>query len=474
VRYPVPKLSSRQDLTDAKVAAFKRGLKRVEYPDTQVPGLRVIVQPSGLKVWAVRTRKSGKFEKITLGAVAKYNVEQARDKAREAIKQRSQKAGSDAAPDAPANGASAAALADDASTAIAAQPVALDVGAALAVLQARFPQLGTAIAALIPADAPPTAPESEPEPETAEPTFGECWTAYLADPETLKLRTLARRKKWADKHILPVWRDRAIKTITQQGDVRPIIKAAAERGVAACNESIAFLSAFFNWCALANHAYIATDASPAKGFQKSEPNNRKRALTDAEIKTFWNGCTAYAGDADFGRVFGPYCKMLLLTGARRTEVSAMEYAEIDFAERLWTIPGERTKNGLPLAVYLTDLMLAVLNSVPKVKGSPFVFTTDGDAPISGFSKGKTELDALTPIAVDWTLHDLRRTFVSGCNSLRVIKGEVVEKCVNHISGKLAGVAGIYNVYAYLPEKTEAWKLWSNRVASLARGRRDNR
>jgi len=448
----MPDYSRRQELTDPKVKSLKAGLARVEYPDTQVPGLRVIVQPSGSKVWALRTRASGKLEKITLGPVAKYNVEDARNKARETIRERSPKEGADAAPITQA----APALPAAPVVAVAARP---DVATLVAQLQALVPDAATAIAALIPS--PPTVPEIT---ET-DPTFGECWNAYLIDPETMKLRTLARRKKWADKNILPIWRDRPIKTITQQGDVRPIIKAASERGVAARNEAIAFLSAFFNWCMLADHAYIATDASPAKGFQKSEANSRERALIDAEIKTLWSGCDAYASGDDFGRVFGPYCKLLLLTGARRTEVSAMEYAEIDFAERLWTIPGDRTKNGLPLAVYLTDQMLAVLNSVPKVKGSPFVFTTDGDTPISGYSKGKADLDALTPLP-DWTLHDLRRTFVSGCNSLRVIKGEVVEKCVNHISGKLAGVAGIYNVYAYLPEKTEAWKLWSEHVATI--------
>jgi integrase len=444
----MPDYSRREDLTDTKVKSLRAKFVRAEYPDTQVPGLRVIVQPSGSKVWALRTRASGKSEKVTLGPVAKLNVEEAREAARKAIKERRPKTGSDATPGrSPAGDAAQAA------------PEGPDVAALIAQLEALVPGAATAIAAFIPADAPPTPPEIT----EAEPTVGFCWNAYIADPETAKLRTLARRKKWADKNILPVWRDRPIKSITQQEDVRPIIKAAAERGVAARNEAIAFLSAFFNWCTLADQAYITI--SPADGFQKSEPTVGKRALIDAEIKTLWIGCDAYASSDDFGRVFGPYCKLLVLTGARRTEVSAMRFDEIDFAERLWTIPSERTKNGLTLAVYLTDAMLAVLNSVPKVKGSPFVFTTDGETPISGYSKGKADLDALTPLP-DWTLHDLRRTFVSGCNSLRVIKGEVVEKCVNHMSGKLAGVAGIYNVYAYLPEKTEAWKLWSEHVENL--------
>jgi hypothetical protein len=46
------------------------------------------------------------------------------------------------------------------------------------------------------------------------------------------------------------------------------------------------------------------------------------------------------------------------------------------------------------------------------------------------------------------------------------------KCLNHQPRNLKGVARIYNRYAYAKEKEAAWKLWSNHVASLAKGRRD--
>jgi hypothetical protein len=49
---------------------------------------------------------------------------------------------------------------------------------------------------------------------------------------------------------------------------------------------------------------------------------------------------------------------------------------------------------------------------------------------------------------------------------------VVDKCLNHQPKNLKGVARIYNRYAYAKEKEAAWKLWSNHVASLAKGRRD--
>jgi hypothetical protein len=43
---------------------------------------------------------------------------------------------------------------------------------------------------------------------------------------------------------------------------------------------------------------------------------------------------------------------------------------------------------------------------------------------------------------------------------------VIEKCVNHVSGTLSGVAGIYNRYSYETEKREAMQKWGDHIASL--------
>ena len=55
-------------LTAAAVAKLLPGHKRLEVPDAGCPGLRLIIQPSGAKSWALRFRRpSGKTAKMTLG-----------------------------------------------------------------------------------------------------------------------------------------------------------------------------------------------------------------------------------------------------------------------------------------------------------------------------------------------------------------------------------------------------------------------
>ena len=134
------------------------------------------------------------------------------------------------------------------------------------------------------------------------------------------------------------------------------------------------------------------------------------------------------------------------------------YSEINMAERLWTIPKERSKNGESLDVYLTDQMLAILNAAPKTS-DVFVFSTDGENPSTGYSKAKSALDKLTPGMNHWTLHDLRRTFRTGIAKLGV-GPTVCEKCLNHTT---PGVAGIYDRYTYAGEMKAAWMLWSEYV-----------
>ena len=163
------------------------------------------------------------------------------------------------------------------------------------------------------------------------------------------------------------------------------------------------------------------------------------------------------------------CKLLLLTGQRRGEVAGMTWGELDLDKAVWSMPASRTKNGLPHDVPLSQQAVALLRSVPRRDGRALLFGRAG-GPFSGWSKSKERLDARItrqraelrlgrPLATGesphpddalapWTLHDLRRTVVTGMNELGIAP-HVVEAVVNHVSGRAkAGVAGVYNRAVY--------------------------
>jgi hypothetical protein len=67
----------------------------------------------------------------------------------------------------------------------------------------------------------------------------------------------------------------------------------------------------------------------------------------------------------------------------------------------------------------------------------------------------------------FTLHDLRCSAATGMPALEIAP-HVVDKILNHSSGKIAGVAKIYNRFEYLPERREALDTGARCVESLVR------
>ena len=65
-----------------------------------------------------------------------------------------------------------------------------------------------------------------------------------------------------------------------------------------------------------------------------------------------------------------------------------------------------------------------------------MFSSDGKTVFQGYSKAKARLDQLSGVS-DWTLHDLRRTVVSGMARLGVAP-HVADKILNHQSGTISG------------------------------------
>ena len=211
--------------------------------------------------------------------------------------------------------------------------------------------------------------------------------------------------------------------------------------------------------------------SPMEGM-KAPYQIRKgnRVLSDAELRLVWQASGMVP------KAYGSFVKMLILTGQRLREVAGMRWSEVDLATGVWTFGAERTKNKLGQVCPLAPLTLDLLKSLATEAGdqSDFVFTTNGRSPIAGFSKIKTQIDAEAGklFRADsrkdgrqvepWKFHDLRRTFATGCQSLG-FPIEHVEACLNHKSGVRGGLAAIYQLHDYLPEKRTVMDAWAKRI-----------
>lgn len=265
--------------------------------------------------------------------------------------------------------------------------------------------------------------------------------------------------------ILPTWGKRRVSEITRRDVVALLDSIVADDAPGAANHVKAALSHFFGWC-VEREIIPLSPAAGVKRPVKTKP--RTRILSDTELVWAWR-----AAD-DIGWPFKQIVQLLILTGQRREEVAGVVDSEL--VKSKWMIPGERTKNHRPHTVYLQPIAVDLIAKAPRVnRKCGFVFSTNGKTAPSGFSRAKERLDeAMLKIAkaesakvviAPWVIHDLRRTFVSGLARLGV-KLEVIERCVNHVSGSFGGIVGVYQQHDFADECAAAWKLWADHVETL--------
>jgi len=216
------------------------------------------------------------------------------------------------------------------------------------------------------------------------------------------------------------------------------------------------LSAFLTWCM--EEGWIT--ANPVIGTrQPADPPARERVLENAELVAVWRAC---AGDDDYSRII----RLLILTGARRQEIGAMCFDELD-DRGVWTLPAARSKNHRPHALTLPQAALEIVKSVPR-RANGFLF---GDRGFRSWSRGKQALDRRLAGSVrDWRVHDLRRSVATKMADIGV-EPHHIEAVLNHFSGHRRGVAGLYNRSPYERQIKEALLRWSKHVAGLVAGRK---
>jgi integrase len=270
-------------------------------------------------------------------------------------------------------------------------------------------------------------------------------------------RTAAETARLLQQHVLPRLRGQTVREITRR-DVLDVLDRVVDGGAPiAANRTLAAIRKLFNWCV--SRDIIAL--SPCAGVKPPTPErSRDRVLSDDELVAVWR-----AADK-IGRPFGALVHLLALTGQRRDEVAGMRWDELDLEGRLWALPRGRVKTDQGHVVPLSAAAVAIIGSIPRIADSPFVLTTNGTAPSSGYSKGKRKLDALRPPDMPpWRLHDLRRTVASGMARLG-INLPVIEKVLNHASGSFAGIVSVYQRHSFADEKRAALEAWGQHVERL--------
>jgi integrase len=299
-------------------------------------------------------------------------------------------------------------------------------------------------------------------------TFGSTVALFLArERDRLRPRSYAEKERHLVVHAR-VLHGVALGKVTRR-DISTLHVSITENiGARAADLVRASISSFYAWAVQRG----LVESNPVIGSVRNTPRSRNRVLQPEELRLIWT----HAGEDHYGAIV----RLLMLCGARASEIANLCWSEIH--DGLAVLPPGRVKNGRTHEIPLPAAAREIIEAQPRrfnADGKPrdLIFGFGhGPGGFSGWSSAKKRLDeritkaAGTPIA-DWRVHDLRRAFSTHANELGILP-HIVESCLGHQSFR-AGVASVYNLATYRPEKRAALERWADQLLAWVEGRETN-
>ena len=232
--------------------------------------------------------------------------------------------------------------------------------------------------------------------------------AFVSDVYLPHIRL--RKRSWrvderiARQHLSPAFGDRRIADLSSS-EVERWMQDLSVRGLApaTCNR---ILAVFKSICSLAKtHGLLPAGQSPCSDVLPFKIHTlRERYLTQDEARRLMRELEKS------DRPEAAAIRLLLLTGARKSEVlkARWEYVRLDL--RLLIVP--LSKSGKPRHIPLSDEAIMLIRAIPRQPGNPWLFPghTPGK-PLSDVYVFWNKLRRGLELA-DVRIHDLRHTFAS--------------------------------------------------------------
>lgn len=226
---------------------------------------------------------------------------------------------------------------------------------------------------------------------------------YLPNIKTRK-RSWQIDERIARQYLSPLFGNRLLSEI-DRCEVEDWLNGLLESGLAAssCNR---FLAVFKTICSFAeSRGFLEQGKSPCLGVSSFKIHaQRERYLSQDEAQRLMDRLEKSE------RAEALALRLLLLTGARKSEILKARWENVNLEQRLLTVP--LSKSGKPRYIVLPDAAIAVIKEIPKKAGMPWLFP--------GHAEGKT----LSDLYLFWNkirseaglkdvrIHDLRHTFAS--------------------------------------------------------------
>lgn len=249
-------------------------------------------------------------------------------------------------------------------------------------------------------------PAGEREKRLAVPLFSDFVEDRYLPHVREKLRSFKNVEVYCRKRLVPMLGRKALDevSVTDVADVRRRLVAEGLSN-ASVNRHLATLRAAFN---LARKWGLWRGDNPASSPGMLPEQHRDLYLDGAQTRAL-----IHALGLEPNREAAAAIALLVLTGARRSEVSLAKWEDVDLGRGLLRVP--RSKNGrtryIPLSAPAAQLLR--VQCARRVLGNPYVFpgVKEGQ-PVENLKGPWTRAKAKAGLRPDFRLHDVRHSFAS--------------------------------------------------------------
>jgi hypothetical protein len=135
------------------------------------------------------------------------------------------------------------------------------------------------------------------------------------------------------RFVLPAWRGRDLRSIKSE-DVEALLEGIVQmHKPIQANRTLSLIRSLFSWAKA--HGLIETN--PVKRIQApAKEHCRERVLEDEELAAIWWSADRLQRSGWRHNPWGPWFKLLMLTGQRRSECARMQWQDVNTAEGVWS------------------------------------------------------------------------------------------------------------------------------------------
>ena len=267
-------------------------------------------------------------------------------------------------------------------------------------------------------------------------TLGQAFEEYLTLRHGLKPGTVFDYRR-SMREFFPDWLNRPLQTISKDAVAHRHAKNA-HRPVRA-NNAFRVLRAIFNFAAGQYEDSEGRSLFTVNPVNRITHNRawfrvqrRRTIIKWDQLPAWFEAVTSLKepGNDFQAHSVGDFLLLLLFTGMRRSEGLRLRWDDVDFANRSFTL--QDTKNREPHSLPLSDFLFDLLVHRKQSSRSPFIFPGDGECGYMVEPRPQIR-KVIARSGVTFTLHDLRRTFISAAEALD-ISMYTIKRLANHKMG----------------------------------------